>query len=190
VGNDSADQLEGGTGNDVISSAGGSDTVIGGDGDDTLDAGAGSDSMRGDAGADVLRSRDGERDQIDCGSAIDRVVADSADEPEPSCEEVSDGIVIAPSAKASAKKVALELSCPAVEGVDCSVKAKLVAKGKALANGKAEIASGATAKVALKLSDDGVKALNRPGKVHALASASFVDAAGATIVTKTKVVVG
>jgi Ca2+-binding RTX toxin-like protein len=190
IGNDSDNELLGGSGNDAITSGAGLDAIDGQRGDDTLDAGPGTDSLRGDAGSDVLRSRDGERDQIDCGSSADSVIADGADEPEPSCESVSDGIEIGASAKASAKKVQLELTCPAAEGIDCEVKAKLVAKGKTLAKGKATIASGQTEKVALKLSDDGAKALNGPGKVHALASASFLDATGATLVTKAKVVGG
>ena len=51
VGNDS---LDGGLGNDSLSGGAGTDTLIGGGGDDTLDGGAGADSLVGGAGTDTV----------------------------------------------------------------------------------------------------------------------------------------
>jgi Ca2+-binding RTX toxin-like protein len=190
VGNDADNEISGLGGADTISAGAGLDTIVGGRGDDNLDAGPGSDSLFGDAGVDLLRSRDSSPDQIDCGAAADTVIADALDSPEASCEAVSDGIAIAKSAKAAGGQVELKLSCPVAEGVACKAKVKLKAKGKTIASGKQKIASGKSKTATLDLNDDGVQALAGPGKLHAEASASFIDAAGETVVTKRTVAVG
>jgi Ca2+-binding RTX toxin-like protein len=46
--------VEGGDGDDIITTAGGNDTIDGGAGDDTIDAGAGDDIIIGGAGADTM----------------------------------------------------------------------------------------------------------------------------------------
>jgi Ca2+-binding RTX toxin-like protein len=58
VGNDSANSLRAGAGNDVVQGNGGNDTIVGDFGDDVIDGGAGADSMTGGPGADrfVYRS--------------------------------------------------------------------------------------------------------------------------------------
>jgi len=55
----SADDVAGGPGNDIIDGFGG---------DDALDGGPGRDRLRGGGGADTLRSRDGEPDEVSCGT--------------------------------------------------------------------------------------------------------------------------
>lgn len=59
TGGGSADDVAGGPGNDVIDGAAGADVLDGGPGRDTLRAGR---------GADTVRARDGERDEVSCGT--------------------------------------------------------------------------------------------------------------------------
>lgn len=77
-------------------------TVRGNDGADVLraqgsvntamDGGAGPDTVRGARGEDVIFSRDGERDAITCGPALDSVTPDLRDVPLPAdCENVDQG---------------------------------------------------------------------------------------------------
>jgi len=54
TGDDQANVLAGNAGNDTLSGNGGTDVLQGGDGDDTLDGGAGNDSLDGGAGTDVI----------------------------------------------------------------------------------------------------------------------------------------
>jgi Ca2+-binding RTX toxin-like protein len=51
IGNEVANRLEGGNGDDALFGGLGGDTLIGGDGDDTLDGGAGDDSLDGGTGS-------------------------------------------------------------------------------------------------------------------------------------------
>ena len=51
----------------------------GGLGGDTLTGGPGRDRLSGGAGGDRLNSRDGEIDDLDCGSGNDEVDRDAAD---------------------------------------------------------------------------------------------------------------
>lgn len=59
TGGGSADDVAGGPGNDILDTAGG---------DDILDGGTGRDRLRAGRGADTLRTRDGERDEVSCGT--------------------------------------------------------------------------------------------------------------------------
>ncbi|NML15004.1 M10 family metallopeptidase [Azohydromonas caseinilytica] len=54
TGNDVANRLDGGGGNDVVRANAGNDTLLGGFGNDTLDGGSGNDSLDGGAGSDTL----------------------------------------------------------------------------------------------------------------------------------------
>jgi hypothetical protein len=90
------DRIRGGAGNDCLFGNKGPDRLFGEAGDDTLNGGnsrdrlvggAGRDSIRAGAAPDVIRARDGSRDEIDCGSGRDRVVADRNDRFK-SCERV------------------------------------------------------------------------------------------------------
>jgi Ca2+-binding RTX toxin-like protein len=54
TGNNVANGITGGSGNDVLSGLGGNDTIDGGAGNDTLDGGTGNDTLNGGAGDDVL----------------------------------------------------------------------------------------------------------------------------------------
>jgi Ca2+-binding RTX toxin-like protein len=91
----SRDRLFGRRGDDVLRGGAGVDTLGGGPGDDRLVGGAGRDDLRGDSGTDRLVSREdrsaGERtksDQVDCGTGRrDRAVADRRDDVE-RCERV------------------------------------------------------------------------------------------------------
>jgi Ca2+-binding RTX toxin-like protein len=94
------DHLNGGVGNDTISGDSGNDVIIGGRGDDLLLGGAGNDRISGGPGADVvaggsgrdvIRVRDGAVDQVTCGAARDRVIADPQDEVARNCEVVQRG---------------------------------------------------------------------------------------------------
>jgi Ca2+-binding RTX toxin-like protein len=74
------DQLRGGKGNDVLSGGPGNDSIYGGPGNDSIEAGAGD---------DFIDARDGEADQIDCGSGNDTVLADAIDTVASNCETVT-----------------------------------------------------------------------------------------------------
>ena len=55
----SAEELNGGLGNDLINGGDGADIINGNAGDDALDGGAGDDSLIGDLGADLISGGDG-----------------------------------------------------------------------------------------------------------------------------------
>lgn len=58
IGNDVANNLSGGTGNDYLEGKGGRDAIFGGEGDDTLMGGAGADELRGGYGNDTASYAD------------------------------------------------------------------------------------------------------------------------------------
>ncbi|MFN2472202.1 MAG: hypothetical protein ABR583_14685 [Gaiellaceae bacterium] len=64
------------------------DTICGRRGYDVIDGNAGRDAVRAGAGNDLIDARDGEPDDISCGSGADRVLADRADVVAPDCERV------------------------------------------------------------------------------------------------------
>ena len=191
IGNGSANEIQGFGGDDTIAGGEGADQLSGGRGNDTIDGGTEVDTLDGGAGTDTLRSRDDSADQVDCGSSLDTVLADLLDEPEPSCETVSDGVVIGKSAKVAknGKSAKLKVSCPTLEGIDCEVKVKLKAKGKKVASGKGTVPSGGSKQVKLKLTGKGAKALE-DGKLKTEATVTFTDAAGAQLTNVGKVKVG
>ena len=189
IGNDAANELDGGAGNDVLVGAGGDDSLLGGDGDDSLDGGAEPDTLDGAAGVDFVRSRDGGPDQLDCGSSADTVIGDSFDLAPASCENVAAGVVIV-SAKVKGKKVKLKLSCPAAEGADCPVSAKLAAKGEKIATGSGIVAAGQTQAIKLKLNNKGKELVADKPKLKADATVTYTDATGAAVVTSGKVALG
>ena len=100
------DQQHGGAGDDLIFANVGNDESWGDDGNDQLWALArgdvngpndtSGDTLHGGNGNDTFHTRDGERDNIDCGSGFDRVLADfkdvivdaTPDNPNGSCEQV------------------------------------------------------------------------------------------------------
>ena len=89
VGSAGANELSGGTGDDRIFGRAGSDGLLGERGSDLLVLGPGTDLGDGGAGADRLRSRDKARDQVRCGSSIDRVKADRRDRTTADCDRVA-----------------------------------------------------------------------------------------------------
>ena len=78
LGNKGRDRLRGDSGDDQLG---------GGNGRDRLVGGPGADSIKGGAGPDNIDSRDGDVDRVECGSGVDRVRADRADELK-GCERV------------------------------------------------------------------------------------------------------
>ncbi|MBA3261153.1 MAG: hypothetical protein H0T69_01490 [Thermoleophilaceae bacterium] len=92
--------LDGGEGNDTLTSAGGADvlsggpgfdTLTGGDGDDRLDGGTGGDSADGGNGADSIVLRDLVTDTAACGAGRDTVRAEVLDQLDFACERVDYG---------------------------------------------------------------------------------------------------
>jgi hypothetical protein len=103
TGNDARNIFYGGVGDDVLTGFGGDDTLYGGNGDDRLDAGAGTDFLEGDngddtlsggpdvdqfygedplnhyAGEDRILARDGNQENIHCGTGIDSAQIDRVD---------------------------------------------------------------------------------------------------------------
>lgn len=70
TGDDLANRLDGGAGNDTLSGGAGNDTVIGGAGDDKIDGGAGDDNLEGGNGNDTIDGGDG-NDKINGGAGND-----------------------------------------------------------------------------------------------------------------------
>ncbi|MGZ8667348.1 MAG: calcium-binding protein [Solirubrobacterales bacterium] len=89
IGNGGSNLLEGGDGDDRLLGRGGPDGLLGGDGADSLGGGKGRDSLEGASGADRVGSRDGGPDQVSCGSGLDRVKADRADQTGADCDRVA-----------------------------------------------------------------------------------------------------
>ena len=73
------ENLNGGSGNDVVVGDANPNILHGGAGDDVISGGAGSDKLFGDAGNDNLRGRDGEKDTLDGGTGSDIGVKDPID---------------------------------------------------------------------------------------------------------------
>ena len=88
IGNGAANDLTGAGGNDRLVGKKGPDGLIGGAGNDLLLGGAARDFFDGGGGTDRLTSRDGKPDEVQCGSAVDRVKADRRDATAPDCEKV------------------------------------------------------------------------------------------------------
>jgi hypothetical protein len=82
------DDLAGGAGRDSLRGGNGADCLRGGKGNDFLEGGKGKDRIGGGPGDDRIASRDGKRDQVDCGPGRDTVVADRSDSPK-GCEIVT-----------------------------------------------------------------------------------------------------
>lgn len=72
-GDDFANQIDGGAGNDSLLGRGGADTLLGGAGADVLDGGAGNDRLYGDTEADRLTGGDG-NDLLDGGAGNDTLL--------------------------------------------------------------------------------------------------------------------
>ena len=95
IGNDGADHIEGGAGNDqligadgddLIEGNGGNDSLDGGDDRDTLDGGAGTDTFQGGDGEDLVLSVDSVAEDVRCGFDTDRTIADDIDMVDADCE--------------------------------------------------------------------------------------------------------
>lgn len=84
----------GGDDDDTLIGGGGDDQIYGDGGADTITGGAGVDDLNGGAGADKVFAKDGEVDDVSCGTAIDSAELDQGDV-RSSCEIVT-GIQLAP----------------------------------------------------------------------------------------------
>jgi len=95
--------VDSGDGNDSVTGSSGNEYVTPGAGNDVVNAGAGNDAihdpydpslpsgadtLNGGDGNDEIRARDGVRDQIQCGTGNDAVVADTLDVVAADCETV------------------------------------------------------------------------------------------------------
>jgi Ca2+-binding RTX toxin-like protein len=83
------DELDGASGNDTIDGGPGADDLLGRSGADILIGGPGTDTLEGGSDNDRIEARDGEIDQITCGSGYDVVIADAKDAVASDCEVVS-----------------------------------------------------------------------------------------------------
>ncbi|WP_291298763.1 calcium-binding protein [Elioraea sp.] len=73
------DHVDGGAGNDYIDGGSGNDTLLGGSGNDTVKGGSGNDTIDGGSGADYIEGNDG-NDTIHGGSGNDVVHAGAGDD--------------------------------------------------------------------------------------------------------------
>ncbi len=96
LGGPGADKLTGGPAADQLSGDDGDDTLAGSGGNDVMVGGLGVDELAGDAGDDDLRARDGIQDLVRCGTGADKVDADTLDEVDPDCENVTRTLTAAP----------------------------------------------------------------------------------------------
>ena len=88
TGGSGSDRVYGESGADRVSGGGGADQLRGGSGGDDLIGGSGHDQLNGSGGSDRFSARDGQRDQIRCGSGRDSVTADRDDRVSRDCERV------------------------------------------------------------------------------------------------------
>ena len=88
IGDGSAERFEGRDGFDLLRGEAGNDILLGQLGDDQLFGGTGQDDLTGDTGADRFEVRDDELDAVNCGTAIDMVIADLLDTVTSDCESV------------------------------------------------------------------------------------------------------
>jgi Ca2+-binding RTX toxin-like protein len=165
IAGDYTDTLDGGPGNDVLNGGFGNDTITGGPGQDTIQGDATSATCgywsytcKIPFGNDVINARDGEVDNVDCGTGTDQAIVDTVDVVA-NCETV-DGAAPAPQGgpakpgaslnfKAKAvgkKKLSVTVPCAAA----CKVSATLTAKGKKLATGRKTLLKSGNAKLTLK----------------------------------------
>jgi hypothetical protein len=79
VGGSGDDVLIGGSGNDGLAGEAGADRLRAGPGDDILELGGGRDRAFGGGGTDFTYARDGRRDRVNCGPAVDFAKADARD---------------------------------------------------------------------------------------------------------------
>lgn len=86
--------LFGGDDDDTLVGGGGDDQIYGDAGSDTITGGAGADDLNGGAGSDKIFAKDGEVDDVSCGSAIDSADLDASDV-RSACEIVT-GLQLAP----------------------------------------------------------------------------------------------
>jgi hypothetical protein len=96
TGDQGNDRLAGGGGNDSVSAGDGDDVADGEGGNDVIDGGLGYDEVTGGEGDDELRTADGLADKVNCGPGGDRVDADTVDEVDASCENVTRRLVPPP----------------------------------------------------------------------------------------------
>lgn len=82
------DQLDGGSGKDDLKGGDGNDIVEGRSGNDKLDGGKGRDKLDGGSGHDKILARDGEKDEVFCGSGRDTVTVDERDLVSRTCEKL------------------------------------------------------------------------------------------------------
>lgn len=90
-GGDGNDALTSSTGADALSGGPGFDTLVGGDGNDRLDGGTGGDSADGGGGDDSIVLRDRVTDTAVCGTGRDTVRAEVLDQLDFGCEVVDYG---------------------------------------------------------------------------------------------------
>ena len=195
TGMDYDDTMEGGAGNDRIEGGLGHDVVTGGPGKDVL-FGEGDGNYCGiyeckiPFGNDTIDARDGEADQVDCGTGNDTAIVDALDTVA-NCEKVdvgagkpgggggkADGLAVktrAKRAKLLAKGLSLRVACAGA----CRVGAKLTLKGRTVGTGKGTLIAAGTAKVTVRLSKAGKRRLRRAGKASLKLRVTVTDAAGA-----------
>jgi hypothetical protein len=82
------DDVDGGSGPDVLVGNVLSNALFGEDGNDTIDGGPGPDLLDGGGGDDTLQARDGAVDQVSCGTGTDTTVVDANDSVASDCENV------------------------------------------------------------------------------------------------------
>jgi Ca2+-binding RTX toxin-like protein len=87
------ENLGGWSGQDTFTGSGAGNAMVSAGGEGYLDGAGGSDSLAAGAGFDVVRSRDGQPDNVDCGSSSDFAIVDKKDTVSGSCERVDENLV-------------------------------------------------------------------------------------------------
>lgn len=82
------DDVDGGSGPDILVGNDLSNELYGENGNDTIDGGPGPDVLAGGGGDDTLQARDGAADDVSCGTGSDTAVVDAGDSVASDCETV------------------------------------------------------------------------------------------------------
>jgi Ca2+-binding RTX toxin-like protein len=204
IANDFDDSVDGGAGNDHVEGGMGNDAVTGGPGQDVIygDATAASCtwySCKIPFGNDVIYARDGEADNVDCGVGTDKAIVDAIDVVA-NCETVDGssggGGNGGSGGNGGGKRSALAFTLTKVKlgalrskglriavrcAGACRVSGVATYKGRKVATGRATSLKAGTAKLKLKLTKAGKKALKKVRRAKLTVKVTMTPASGKAV---------
>jgi Ca2+-binding RTX toxin-like protein len=176
-----AERVSAGNGNDTITGDAGANFLDGNAGDDTINGLEGNDTLDGDDGNDSLNGGP-HRDQIECDDNFDIAILDPRDIFDGECERTGAEVDGGTSKVNKKGKTKVAVSCPLEEANTCAGTLLVRAGQNALGSAAFSIAAGTTTQVALKLSKDGRKTLDKnDGVLLATAEAQTAEPIGTSV---------